>query len=48
MKKISSINAYDKNGKKFVVIKCGNDTYSINIGLINYALNNIKKVKEAK
>lgn len=48
MKKINSVNCYEKNGKKFIVIKCGQDTYCVNYGLINYALNNVKKVKEAK
>lgn len=46
MEKIKSINAYIKNGKKFVVIVTNDKTYSVNAGLVEYALKNVKEVKE--
>lgn len=48
MMKINSINAYVKNGKKFVVITTEKGTFVINYGLVKYALDNIQKVKEGK
>lgn len=46
MEKIKSINCYEKEGKKFVVITINEGkAYSINIGLVEYALNNVKEVK---
>lgn len=46
MEKIKSINAYIKNGKKFVVITSNdNKTYSVNARLVEYALKNAKEVK---
>lgn len=46
MEKIKSINAYIKNGKKFVVITTNdNKTYSVNARLVEYALKNAKEVK---
>lgn len=47
MKKFKSVNCYEKDGKKFLVLKTENgDAYSLNIGLLNYALNNPKQVKK--
>lgn len=46
MEKIKSINAYIKNGKKFVVIATNDKTYSVNARLVEYALKNAKEVKE--
>lgn len=46
MEKIKSINCYEKEGKKFVVIGTNDGkSYSINFGLVEYALKNVKVVK---
>lgn len=46
MEKIKSINAFKKNGKEFVVITTNDGkTYSINKGLVEYALKNVREVK---
>lgn len=48
MKKIKSFNVYEKKGKKFAVIETDNGAYVVNVALIEYALKNVRIVKEAK
>lgn len=46
MEKIKSINCYVKDGRKFVVITTPDGkTYSVNVSLVEYVLNNAKQVK---
>lgn len=44
--KVKNVNAYEKNGKKVVVIQLENkEVIFVNYGLLKYALENIKKGK---
>ena len=46
MEKILNVNCYSKNGKKFLVLKSADGkTYSVNCGLVDYAIKNYKEVK---
>ena len=46
MNKIQSINCYEKNGKKFVVIVTDDgETCCINASLVKYALEHPRQVK---
>ena len=47
MEKILNVNCYEKNGKKFIVLK-GSDgkSYVVNVGLVEYAIKNSKVVKK--
>lgn len=45
MEKIKSINAYDKEGKQFVVISTNDGkSYVVNMALVEYAIKHIRKV----
>lgn len=47
MERFKSVNVYDKNGKVFVVCETNDGkVYTINYGLLKYAIEHIKKVKE--
>ena len=47
MEKVKRFNIYEKKGKKFAVIETNEGkSYSVNVALIEYALKNIKVVKE--